>query len=536
MALITDKIAIGKTSLSDYALDVSGNLQISSLSGVGVRVLVPDTNGNLSTAAAPGGTVDETGLVSIMFGDGSNGDVSIASGVTTLTKEMNYNNLTLMNGATLNTAGYIVRVKGILTMNATSYISCDGSRGANAAQAVRGLGGGSTMTAARYPWQCVPATGGNGGQRTSAGTVIYAHGNGSTATAPSYYGGVGGAGGGGGAHGTTSGIAATNGGSVWGGFNGVRGASAGVAGSSGYASGGGGGGGGGYCAVFAREVSLAYTGAGYIQALGGNGGNGYWLSSTVYGGGGGGGTGGTALLVYQYNPKGTFPTVRATGGNPGSYGTAGGYGYEGDARIYKINGPEISLSPTSKNFTDSGGSQVVNVTASLQSLSWQANESLSWITISSSTGTGNGSFTINCDQQTDGGSARSGTVSVVCTNNSKASTKYFSVSQDGSIVAAELGYGGYYSTYYSDSWDYSMLYDDWCQNPGGNLDVSSNGNWTISPAYSQNNFNISQYSGSAGNTLISLWYSGSSDQNASWTVYIGATAVAYIYVNSMSGC
>lgn len=535
MALITDKIAIGKTSLSDYALDVSGNIQISSLSGVGVRVLVPDINGNLSTAAAPGGTVDETGLVSIMFGDGSNGDVSIASGVTTLTKEMNYNNLTLMNGATLNTAGYIVRVKGVLTMNAYSYISCDGSNGANAAQAVRGIGGGSTMSAARYPWQCVPGTGGNGGQCTSSGTANSAWGSGSTTIAPSYFGGVGGAGGGGGAHGSATGATApTNGSTVWGGWNGVRGASAGTTGT-GYASGGGGGGGGGFCAVFAREVSLAFNNAGYIQANGGNGGNGYYSASNVYGGGGGGGTGGIALFVYQYNPKGYFPYVRSTGGSVGSYGTGGENGYNGDVRIYKINSPEINISPTSRNFTSSGGTQAVNVTSNLQSLSWQANENQSWLSISSSTGTGDGSFTINCDQQPNGGSGRSATITVLCTNNSKVTTKYFSVTQDSSAVAATLGYGSYYSTSYSDTYDYYTT-NDWCMNPGGSIDVSSNGNWTISPAYGQNNFNISQYSGSAGNTSIYMWYTGLSNQSASWTVYIGATAVAYIYVNSQSGC
>jgi len=80
-----------------------------------------------------------------------------------------------------------------------------------------------------------------------------------------------------------------------------------------------------------------------------------------------------------------------------------------------------------------------------------------------------------------------------------------------------------------------MMYD-WCMNPGGAIDVSANGSWTISPASGQNKFSISQYSGSAGNTTIYIYYFGSSDQSASWTIYMGATAMAYINVNSQSGC
>lgn len=537
MAFTIDKLAIGKNSLSEYALDVSGNLQISSLSGVGIRVLVPDSNGNLSTAEAPGGTVNETGLVSAMFGDGSNGDVSLFSGTTILTKEMNYNNLTLNNGAILETAGYIVRVKGILTMNAYSYICCDGSRGANAAQATRGIGGGSYLTSPRYPWQNIPGSGGNGGQRSSAATTNSGYGAGTTPIAPNYPWSVGGGGGGGGAHGSTTGaIAPTNGGSVWGGFYGVRGASAGTIGS-GYASGGGGGGGGGICIVYAREVSLGYSGYGTIRANGGNGGNGFYSSSTVYGGGGSGGGGGKTMLIYQYNPNGYLPTLQANGGSAGSYGTGGSAGYNGDTYAYKINGPDLSLNLYSYNFTTNGGSQGINVSTDPQTISWQVNESLSWLSISSSTGTGNGSFTINCDQQPDGGYGRSGTVTVISTNNSKVTKRYISITQDSSALELELGWGpsGYYYSYYNDTYDY-LTSSDWCQNSGGAVDVSSNADWTISPAYGQNNFSISQYSGSAGNTTIWFSYFGSSYQSASWDVYCGATLMASIDVNSADYC
>ena len=54
-----------------------------------------------------------------IFGEGTDSDVTIASGTTTLIKDMYYNNLTVDSGATLFTNGFRVFVKGTFTNNGT---------------------------------------------------------------------------------------------------------------------------------------------------------------------------------------------------------------------------------------------------------------------------------------------------------------------------------------------------------------------------------------------------------------------------------
>ena len=335
MGLITDKLSIGNALLSSYNLDVSGNVRIDALSGTGTRMVVPDANGLLSTAPYSS-TLDSTGLVGI-FGDGSDGDVTLSSS-TTLTREMNYRNLTLNGSVILNTAGYIVRVSGTLIMSASSIISCDGSAGQNApAAGTKGNGGGSTMTAARYPWQCVPGSGGAGEQRSAAansnGTGAS---RGSSTTTATSSGPVfiraGAGGGGGGAHGSTTGrVAPVAGTAVWHGNAGGVGATASGTSTTAYASGGGGGGGGGICVVFANDVSAGTST--YIRANGGNGGNGY-VGSNATGGGGGGGGGGTAILVYKTYKA--LPSLSANGGSVGTGGSGGTSGSNGLTILYRI--------------------------------------------------------------------------------------------------------------------------------------------------------------------------------------------------------
>lgn len=74
-----------------------------------------------------------------IFGDGSDGDVTISSD-TTLTRDMFYNNLTVDAGFTLNTGGYRIFVKGTLTNNGT--IGRPGNDGDDAAAGIgTALGG-----------------------------------------------------------------------------------------------------------------------------------------------------------------------------------------------------------------------------------------------------------------------------------------------------------------------------------------------------------------------------------------------------------
>jgi hypothetical protein len=46
------------------------------------------------------------------FGDGSDGDVTINSGTTTLTRDMYYHNLTLSGTGILNNGGFTIYVSG----------------------------------------------------------------------------------------------------------------------------------------------------------------------------------------------------------------------------------------------------------------------------------------------------------------------------------------------------------------------------------------------------------------------------------------
>jgi hypothetical protein len=63
------------------------------------------------------------------FGDGSDGDVTISSGTTTLSTDMFYNNLTMSGTAILNPNGYKVFVKGKLTTAVGNKIQRNGNNG-----------------------------------------------------------------------------------------------------------------------------------------------------------------------------------------------------------------------------------------------------------------------------------------------------------------------------------------------------------------------------------------------------------------------
>lgn len=66
------------------------------------------------------------GLIRVTFGDGSDGDVVISVD-TTLTGDMNYNNLTINAGVTLYPDGYVIYVKNTLTLDGT--INRNGNNG-----------------------------------------------------------------------------------------------------------------------------------------------------------------------------------------------------------------------------------------------------------------------------------------------------------------------------------------------------------------------------------------------------------------------
>jgi hypothetical protein len=61
-------------------------------------------------------TRDEQGTA--IFGDGSDGDVTLGAGTTTLARDMYYDDLTVPNGSTLAAAGFRIFVAGLLTVAA----------------------------------------------------------------------------------------------------------------------------------------------------------------------------------------------------------------------------------------------------------------------------------------------------------------------------------------------------------------------------------------------------------------------------------
>jgi len=73
-------------------------------------------------------------LYSYIFGDGSDGDVTL-SGDTTLTEDKEYNDLTIQTGVTLYTKGFRIKVNGTLTYEGTAKIASSGGAGGNGTDA-----------------------------------------------------------------------------------------------------------------------------------------------------------------------------------------------------------------------------------------------------------------------------------------------------------------------------------------------------------------------------------------------------------------
>ncbi len=111
------------------------------------------------------------------LGDGSDGNVTISSGVTTLTRDMFYNNLTINGTGQVFTNNYKIFVKGLLDITAAPVgaINCNGLAG----NAASGSTPGGTQTVP------VPGTLGTGGNGSSGGTgTIYGGATGTSGGSP----------------------------------------------------------------------------------------------------------------------------------------------------------------------------------------------------------------------------------------------------------------------------------------------------------------------------------------------------------------
>ncbi|MCP4704636.1 MAG: hypothetical protein GY865_08495 [candidate division Zixibacteria bacterium] len=236
------------------------------------------------------------------FGNGSDGAVTI-TGTVHLSAEMNYTDLTVNAGATLETHGYVIHVSGTLTNNGTITDSYSG--GAGGAGGTVGVGGnGTTM-----PPHTGPTTGGAGTPGTPASST---------------WAGDGGDGGGGGG----------GGGGAWDALYAydARGGNGGVGGIGGQ--------GGGIVSIMARYIDNTN---GVIHADGFDGGMGNsgvtgikktWsipmiANYDLAGGGGGGGAGGnggdagSCIVTYGTDLGTGTGIVRANGGSGGGTRSGG---------------------------------------------------------------------------------------------------------------------------------------------------------------------------------------------------------------------
>ena len=294
----------------------------------------------LSYAASSGPAVS---TISQSYGDGSDGNITISSGTTTLTRDMYYNNLTLSGTGVLNPNGYRIFVLNNLDISnaQAGAINVNGLNGGNAS----GTTGGTAPT---LPVAGSIGVGSQGGAGASSGT-----GAGSAGTAG---GAITGGGGPGGAS-AVAGAGTNSGGAAgvattptpkdirtWttnflagvtlinGGAGGRGGSSGGGDGTNAGGAGGAGGNGGGVIALYARNIiKSSSTPSNVFQANGGNGGNGSnGASAGVTGGGSGGGGGGGGYIYIAYKTLSgplVLNALSASGGNGG----AGGNGFGGNS-------------------------------------------------------------------------------------------------------------------------------------------------------------------------------------------------------------
>lgn len=264
----------------------------------------------------------------LLFGDGSDGNVTIA-GTVTLTRPMYYDNLTIPAGANkLITAGWPVFVKNTLTLSGAPADAITVSGGAGGA-GTNGSGGTAGVPANTSSSGAALGGGGAGAAAPNSGT-------GNNATGIRGNGGNGGSGGesgspnAGGTGGTRT-LAAMSfrrvatelicgAALLHGGQGGGSGGSANT-----LASGGGGGAGGAVLFLAAAKiVTNGSTAAGCISSKGGNGGAGFDATGTANSGGGGGGGGGGGWIYAYWQERSGAAVANAFNAAGGAGGAGGG--------------------------------------------------------------------------------------------------------------------------------------------------------------------------------------------------------------------
>lgn len=293
----------------------SSTTQLSRLAKSSDGEVLTLASGLPSWAAAAGG-----GGLSI-FGDGSDGDVTISSN-TNLSRDMFYDDLTIDSTYTLSTKGYRIFVKGTLTNNGT--IERNGNAGVadagGAALAAASLGGSAAGDDGANP-EHAGGGGGGGVLFIAAKTIVNSSG------VISANGGVGG-------------DAPADPGSAVGGGNGGATTSSlgGAGGDGGDTTGESGGTGGTVTAPAATEghwraihaaVLLRLASAVTLITGGGGGASGPSDNTNSQSGGGGGGGGGCLVIIYNSLTTGTETVNGGTGGAGWGGGNAGDAGSNG---------------------------------------------------------------------------------------------------------------------------------------------------------------------------------------------------------------
>lgn len=285
------------------------------------------------------------------FGLGTDGDVVVSSGTTTLTRTMFYRNLTLSGTGKIVTAGYPLYVSNNLDISAAGAgaISCNGAAGLSPGSSATGAAAPTSIQVLAATTFNVPAASGSAG---GTGTTTIG-GNGATVGAANRavggLGGVGATGGTGVAGAQAAGVGGTiaSGSAVTGGFIGLdvvarlfaaagtplcpytpaTGGGSGGGDGTNTGSGGGSGGQGGchlYIAAF-NIIRGTNATAGIIQSVGGAGGLGgtRGLGNTGGGGGGAAGPGGFVQIIAGTLAGSTIANAVDVSGGAGGGGGAG---------------------------------------------------------------------------------------------------------------------------------------------------------------------------------------------------------------------
>jgi len=286
---------------------------------------------------------------SAWFGPGTDGNVHITAGTTTLTRDEYYDTITIDDGGIIDVAGFTLYAKTGIVGPATNVSGGAVIKLAQLAGNDGSAGSGGNTVACKSTdgtvGEGVNCTAAAGGFNVGAGGSSN---NGATARWPTNY--KAGEGGNGGAGATAAGTGSINSttlsglynvGPVWGmigrqptspGASPIRGGGCGGGGGGSPTGGGGSGGcGGGYVAVSAKTITNPSNVT--IDASGTKGGNGFTTGNT---GGGGGGGGGYAVLVYSTG----LPTVIANGGAGGTGhngGANGSNGFAGQVQILQVH-------------------------------------------------------------------------------------------------------------------------------------------------------------------------------------------------------